>query len=142
MKRILSSTRRHLPPPSSSRVGSSTGSSFALSTRPTAIRPSTASLSSSWPVSRALLSTSIARPSINTAAALARDEPDEIDVRELAQDEPAAAGSSSSAVPGPAAAAAEDAGVVGHAVISAFDLFSIGVGPSSSHTVGPMRAGK
>ncbi|EKM50384.1 uncharacterized protein PHACADRAFT_263659 [Phanerochaete carnosa HHB-10118-sp] len=29
-----------------------------------------------------------------------------------------------------------------HAVISAFDLFSIGVGPSSSHTVGPMRAGK
>ncbi|GAA6059265.1 hypothetical protein JCM10212_006658 [Sporobolomyces blumeae] len=27
-----------------------------------------------------------------------------------------------------------------HAVISAFDLFSIGVGPSSSHTVGPMRA--
>ncbi|CDZ98003.1 Serine dehydratase-like, alpha subunit [Phaffia rhodozyma] len=31
---------------------------------------------------------------------------------------------------------------VGHAVISTFDLFSIGVGPSSSHTVGPMRAGK
>lgn len=31
---------------------------------------------------------------------------------------------------------------VQHAVISAFDLFSIGVGPSSSHTVGPMRAGK
>ncbi|RXW23979.1 hypothetical protein EST38_g1890 [Candolleomyces aberdarensis] len=29
-----------------------------------------------------------------------------------------------------------------HAVISAFDLFSIGVGPSSSHTVGPMRAGR
>ncbi|KAF7973642.1 hypothetical protein HWV62_14718 [Athelia sp. TMB] len=29
-----------------------------------------------------------------------------------------------------------------HAVISTFDLFSIGVGPSSSHTVGPMRAGK
>ncbi|KAL4072991.1 serine dehydratase alpha chain-domain-containing protein [Scleroderma yunnanense] len=29
-----------------------------------------------------------------------------------------------------------------HAVISVFDLFSIGVGPSSSHTVGPMRAGK
>ncbi|KXJ85774.1 serine dehydratase alpha chain-domain-containing protein [Microdochium bolleyi] len=28
-----------------------------------------------------------------------------------------------------------------HAVISAFDLFSIGIGPSSSHTVGPMRAG-
>ncbi|KAF8633243.1 hypothetical protein AX15_001439 [Amanita polypyramis BW_CC] len=27
-----------------------------------------------------------------------------------------------------------------HAVISTFDLFSIGVGPSSSHTVGPMRA--
>lgn len=26
-----------------------------------------------------------------------------------------------------------------HAVISTFDLFSIGVGPSSSHTVGPMR---
>ncbi|EJT49241.1 hypothetical protein A1Q1_01641 [Trichosporon asahii var. asahii CBS 2479] len=30
----------------------------------------------------------------------------------------------------------------GHAVISTFDLFSIGVGPSSSHTVGPMRAAK
>ncbi|MDT0156192.1 L-serine ammonia-lyase, iron-sulfur-dependent, subunit alpha [Microbacterium sp. ARD32] len=27
------------------------------------------------------------------------------------------------------------------AYVSAFDLFSIGVGPSSSHTVGPMRAG-
>ncbi|KAG8836086.1 hypothetical protein FRC17_010019 [Serendipita sp. 399] len=29
-----------------------------------------------------------------------------------------------------------------HAVISTFDLFSIGIGPSSSHTVGPMRAGR
>ena len=29
-----------------------------------------------------------------------------------------------------------------HAVVSIFDLFSIGVGPSSSHTVGPMRASK
>ncbi|ORX37449.1 serine dehydratase alpha chain-domain-containing protein [Kockovaella imperatae] len=29
-----------------------------------------------------------------------------------------------------------------HAVISTFDLFSIGIGPSSSHTVGPMRAAK
>ncbi|KAI0137046.1 serine dehydratase [Xylariales sp. AK1849] len=28
-----------------------------------------------------------------------------------------------------------------HAVISTFDLFSIGIGPSSSHTVGPMRGG-
>ena len=27
-----------------------------------------------------------------------------------------------------------------HAVISTFDLFSIGIGPSSSHTVGPMRS--
>ena len=26
--------------------------------------------------------------------------------------------------------------------VSVFDLFSIGVGPSSSHTVGPMRAAK
>ncbi|HVK29165.1 MAG TPA: serine dehydratase beta chain, partial [Nocardioides sp.] len=26
--------------------------------------------------------------------------------------------------------------------LSAFDLYSIGIGPSSSHTVGPMRAGK
>jgi len=25
-------------------------------------------------------------------------------------------------------------------MISVFDLFSIGIGPSSSHTVGPMRA--
>ncbi|KAE8212726.1 hypothetical protein CF327_g3653 [Tilletia walkeri] len=31
--------------------------------------------------------------------------------------------------------------VTEHAVISTFDLFSIGVGPSSSHTVGPLRAG-
>ncbi|KAH6576593.1 hypothetical protein BASA50_007833 [Batrachochytrium salamandrivorans] len=31
---------------------------------------------------------------------------------------------------------------VQHAVVSTFDLFSIGVGPSSSHTVGPMRAAK
>ncbi|OMH85407.1 L-serine dehydratase [Zancudomyces culisetae] len=29
-----------------------------------------------------------------------------------------------------------------HAVVSMFDLFSIGIGPSSSHTVGPMRAAK
>jgi L-serine dehydratase len=28
------------------------------------------------------------------------------------------------------------------AYISALDLFSIGIGPSSSHTVGPMRAAK
>ena len=27
-----------------------------------------------------------------------------------------------------------------NAYVSAFELFSIGVGPSSSHTVGPMRA--
>jgi L-serine dehydratase len=26
------------------------------------------------------------------------------------------------------------------AYVSAFELFSIGIGPSSSHTVGPMRA--
>ena len=31
---------------------------------------------------------------------------------------------------------------VQHAVVSIFDLFSIGIGPSSSHTVGPMRAAK
>ena len=29
-----------------------------------------------------------------------------------------------------------------HAVVSVFDLLSIGIGPSSSHSVGPMRAGK
>lgn len=29
---------------------------------------------------------------------------------------------------------------INHAVVSVFDLFSIGIGPSSSHTVGPMRA--
>ncbi|GAA5928867.1 uncharacterized protein JCM15063_003989 [Sporobolomyces koalae] len=29
-----------------------------------------------------------------------------------------------------------------HAVISTFDLFSIGIGPSSSHTVGPVRAAR
>eukprot|EP01084_Bolivina_argentea_P101451 181881_1 len=33
-------------------------------------------------------------------------------------------------------------GPVSHAVISTFDMFSIGIGPSSSHTVGPMRASK
>ena len=27
-------------------------------------------------------------------------------------------------------------------MISVFDMFSIGIGPSSSHTVGPMRAAK
>ena len=27
-------------------------------------------------------------------------------------------------------------------MISAFDLFSIGIGPSSSHTVGPMKAAR
>src|SRR4051812_4319691 len=27
-----------------------------------------------------------------------------------------------------------------HMTISVFDLFSVGIGPSSSHTVGPMRA--
>ncbi|KAI8607495.1 serine dehydratase beta chain-domain-containing protein, partial [Chytriomyces sp. MP71] len=37
-------------------------------------------------------------------------------------------------------AAAEDD--VNHAVVSIFDMFSIGVGPSSSHTVGPMRAAR
>lgn len=35
----------------------------------------------------------------------------------------------------------DDASTTEHAVISMFDLFSIGIGPSSSHTVGPMRAG-
>ena len=27
-------------------------------------------------------------------------------------------------------------------MISVFDMFSIGIGPSSSHTVGPMKAAK
>ncbi|MFD6731527.1 serine dehydratase beta chain, partial [Micromonospora aurantiaca] len=27
-------------------------------------------------------------------------------------------------------------------MISVFDLFSVGIGPSSSHTVGPMRAAR
>ncbi|KAI8827354.1 serine dehydratase alpha chain-domain-containing protein [Chytriomyces cf. hyalinus JEL632] len=40
------------------------------------------------------------------------------------------------------AAAATVAEDVNHAVVSIFDMFSIGVGPSSSHTVGPMRAAK
>lgn len=35
----------------------------------------------------------------------------------------------------------DEAAVSEHAVLSTFDLFSIGIGPSSSHTVGPMRAG-
>ncbi|SNX81343.1 related to L-serine dehydratase 1 [Melanopsichium pennsylvanicum] len=37
--------------------------------------------------------------------------------------------------------AATEASEMEHAVISTFDLFSVGIGPSSSHTVGPMRAG-
>ena len=36
----------------------------------------------------------------------------------------------------------ESTAPVQHAVVSVFDLFSIGIGPSSSHTVGPMRAAK
>lgn len=27
-------------------------------------------------------------------------------------------------------------------MISLFDMFKVGIGPSSSHTVGPMKAGK
>ncbi|WP_308340070.1 serine dehydratase beta chain, partial [Klebsiella pneumoniae] len=27
-------------------------------------------------------------------------------------------------------------------MVSVFDIFKIGIGPSSSHTVGPMKAGK
>lgn len=27
-------------------------------------------------------------------------------------------------------------------MISVFDIYKIGIGPSSSHTVGPMKAGK
>ena len=38
-------------------------------------------------------------------------------------------------------ASASEASEIEHAVISTFDLFSVGIGPSSSHTVGPMRAG-
>ncbi|RKO88593.1 serine dehydratase beta chain-domain-containing protein, partial [Blyttiomyces helicus] len=38
--------------------------------------------------------------------------------------------------------APQEAEIVQHAVVSTFDLFSIGIGPSSSHTVGPMRAAK
>ena len=37
--------------------------------------------------------------------------------------------------------ATSEASETEHAVISTFDLFSVGIGPSSSHTVGPMRAG-
>ncbi|KAJ3226008.1 hypothetical protein HK099_005714 [Clydaea vesicula] len=37
---------------------------------------------------------------------------------------------------------AEKSELVQHAVLSTFDLFSIGIGPSSSHTVGPMRAAR
>lgn len=32
-----------------------------------------------------------------------------------------------------------DKNLAEHAVISTFDLFSVGIGPSSSHTVGPQR---
>ncbi|KAI8615055.1 serine dehydratase alpha chain-domain-containing protein [Chytriomyces sp. MP71] len=43
-----------------------------------------------------------------------------------------------SSSPSPTASGGDDT----HAVVSIFDMFSIGVGPSSSHTVGPMRAAK
>src|SRR4051794_16523560 len=33
-------------------------------------------------------------------------------------------------------------GAEGEIVISVFDLFKVGIGPSSSHTVGPMRAAR
>src|SRR5260370_40038574 len=36
--------------------------------------------------------------------------------------------------------AADNVRVPGMMSISAFDLFKVGIGPSSSHTVGPMRA--
>ncbi|KAI9321028.1 L-serine ammonia-lyase [Dichotomocladium elegans] len=48
----------------------------------------------------------------------------------------------SSQKPDPSAHSGEQTETDHHAVVSTFDLFSIGVGPSSSHTVGPMRAAK
>ncbi|QWW19676.1 L-serine ammonia-lyase, iron-sulfur-dependent, subunit alpha [Schaalia sp. 19OD2882] len=37
---------------------------------------------------------------------------------------------------------AHDLGTSGHTQLSVVDLFRVGIGPSSSHTVGPMRAGR
>ncbi|CEH13061.1 L-SERINE DEHYDRATASE 1-RELATED [Ceraceosorus bombacis] len=48
---------------------------------------------------------------------------------------------SSSSVPGASQFKMTAGTPTEHAVISVFDLFSIGIGPSSSHTLGPMRAG-
>ncbi|TFY72303.1 hypothetical protein EVG20_g708 [Dentipellis fragilis] len=67
-------------------------------------------------LARALSTTHHRRSSLNALASKALDEDKDSTAGELARPE--------------------------HAVISTFDLFSIGVGPSSSHTVGPMRAGK
>lgn len=134
MKRILPSARRRLALlPAAARAASASALSLPSVTRLPLIR-SSASLSNALSGVRAL-STSAARTSLNVATAAARESPDE--------DEGAAASlggaelESSAPEPEPA-----EEGPVGHAVISAFDLFSIGVGPSSSHTVGPMRAGK
>lgn len=70
-------------------------------------------------------STSTTRPALSNAALQPKEDPETGD-----------------AVPADQADSLAARQQTEHAVISAFDLFSIGVGPSSSHTVGPMRAGK
>ncbi|KAJ1876805.1 hypothetical protein LPJ57_004286 [Coemansia sp. RSA 486] len=71
-----------------------------------------------------------ARRSLSTTAAAPQAEPQKSEKTSSNSDGEAASDSS----------AAKES--TNHAVVSTFDLFSIGVGPSSSHTVGPMRAGK
>jgi hypothetical protein len=133
MKRALPSARRRLALlPSAARA-----SALLSATPPSLIRPALGSASRSLAVGQAgvrALSTSAARASLNVAAAAVREASDDDDAL-------AALSQGGQVEPASEPAAAEE-GPVGHAVISAFDLFSIGVGPSSSHTVGPMRAGK
>ncbi|KAJ2105546.1 hypothetical protein IW146_008177 [Coemansia sp. RSA 922] len=79
-----------------------------------------------WTLSHGQLLSSAARRGLSTTSAAPQAEPQQ-------------SGRSDEAAPDSKAAERDS---THHAVVSTFDLFSIGVGPSSSHTVGPMRAGK
>ncbi|KAJ2047456.1 hypothetical protein GGI08_006256, partial [Coemansia sp. S2] len=79
-----------------------------------------------WTLSHGRLLSSAARRGLSTTSAAPQAEPQQ-------------SGRSDEVAPDSKAAERDS---TNHAVVSTFDLFSIGVGPSSSHTVGPMRAGK
>ncbi|KAJ2686062.1 hypothetical protein IWW39_003879 [Coemansia spiralis] len=95
-----------------------------LPTTRRAFRMSSTITAQQWTSSNGQLSGSTARRSLSTTSAAPQADP-QPNSNESAPDSRAAERDSTH-----------------HAVVSTFDLFSIGVGPSSSHTVGPMRAGK